>query len=240
MRGKKLWLSVCFAVFASALSVGQTTPQASQPGQANPPTTANPGNPAAPGTAAQSSTPQNNATSNNASNLSAADKKFLTEAAQAGVAEIQLGQLATQKASSDDVKKFGQRMVDEHGKLNQQLAQVASAQGVTLNQQPDPGDQMLKDNLSSLSGKAFDKAYLDIMLKDHDDDVAAFIHETQIGSNASVTALAKSSVPNLDSHLGDVRNLIKNENAPAQPASPMGQQSPASPGQPSSTPPTQQ
>ena len=87
--------------------------------------------------------------SNTTSGLSPADKRFVKEAAQGGMAEVELGQLAVQKASSDDVKKFGQRMVDDHTKANDKLKEVASSEGITLPQGLNAKDEATKDRLSS-------------------------------------------------------------------------------------------
>jgi len=105
--------------------------------------------------------------SNSSGQLSAADKTFMTKAAQGGMAEVELGQLATQKGQSDDVKKFGQRMVDDHSKANDQLKSLASEKGVTLPTSLDAKDRALKDRLSKMSGAQFDKAYMQAMVKDH-------------------------------------------------------------------------
>src|SRR5438552_16844085 len=67
------------------------------------------------------------AASKNSSGLTMADRHFIKEAADGGLAEVELGQLAVEKASSDEVKKFGQRMVDDHGKANEQLKQIATS-----------------------------------------------------------------------------------------------------------------
>jgi putative membrane protein len=67
-----------------------------------------------------------------AGTLSAADKKFVMEAAHGGMMEVELGKLATQKAMSEEVKQFGQRMVDDHGKANDELMQLASSKGITI------------------------------------------------------------------------------------------------------------
>ena len=89
--------------------------------------------------------------------LSAADQKFVNEAAQGGIAEVQLGQLATEKASSDAVKQFGQRMVNDHSQANDKLKELASSKGVTLPQEPSARDRATKERLSKLSGEQFDK-----------------------------------------------------------------------------------
>jgi putative membrane protein len=81
------------------------------------------------------------------SNLSLSDKKFVRDAAQGGMAEVELGKLATEKASSDDVKKFGQRMVDDHTKAADQLKQVASSEGIQLPQGLSAKDKMTEERL---------------------------------------------------------------------------------------------
>lgn len=144
---------------------------------------------------------------NSSSNLSAADKKFVKEAAQGGMAEVELGQLAVQKASSDDVKKFGQRMVDDHSKANDKLKEVASKEGITLPQGPDAKDQAIKDRLSKLSGEQFDKAYMRDMVKDHKKDVAAFQNESNAGKDTDVKTFASETLPTLQDHLKEAETI---------------------------------
>src|SRR5690349_17575985 len=99
---------------------------------------------------AMSSSQSNSAT--NSAKLSAPDRQFLDKAAQGGKAEVELGQLAQQKASSDDVKKFGERMVTDHSKANDQLQQLAAQKGITLPDKLNPKDQATKARLEKLSG----------------------------------------------------------------------------------------
>jgi putative membrane protein len=102
------------------------------------------------------------------------DKMFLRKAAQGGIAEVKLGQLAAQKGSSDDVKAFGQKMVDDHTKLNLEMAQVADAMGVMLPKSMNKEDQAEYDKLNALSGNDFDIEYLTFMVKDHHKDLHEF------------------------------------------------------------------
>jgi putative membrane protein len=102
------------------------------------------------------------------------DKMFLRKAAEGGIAEVKLGQLAAQKASSDDVKAFGQKMVDDHTKLNNQMAQVADSLGVMLPKSMNKEDQAEYDKLNGLSGSDFDTEYLSCMVKDHHKDLHEF------------------------------------------------------------------
>jgi putative membrane protein len=102
------------------------------------------------------------------------DKMFLRKAAEGGIAEVKLGQLAAQKASSDDVKAFAQKMVDDHTKLNDEMAQVADSMGVMLPKSMNKEDQAEYDKLNTLSGNDFDLEYLSFMVKDHHKDLHEF------------------------------------------------------------------
>ena len=139
--------------------------------------------------------------SGGSSQLSAMDKHFVRKAAQGGIAEVELGKLATQKASSDEVKKFGQRMVDDHSKANDQLKQLAQQKGVDLPTQPDAKDQAAMKRLEKLSGDQFDKAYMTDMVKDHTKDVAEFQMEANSGSDSDIKAFASKTLPTLQDHL---------------------------------------
>jgi putative membrane protein len=145
--------------------------------------------------------------SKSSSGLSASDKMFVKKAAEGGLAEVQLGQLATEKASSDDVKKFGQRMVDDHSKANDQLKQVASSKGVDLPQDLDARDKATKDHLSKLSGAAFDRAYMKDMVTDHTKDVAEFERESKAGKDPDVKNFAAQTVPTLQDHLKEAKSI---------------------------------
>lgn len=160
--------------------------------------------------------PQANPANNSSAKLNDSDKRFLQEAGEGGLVEVALGQLAVQKGTSDDVKKFGQRMVDDHGKANQQLQQIAASSGVQLPQQPEAGFENVKQMLSGLSGQAFDRFYMEIMLKDHHDDVAAFTRENLTGQNTAIKSFASSTLPVLQDHLNSVGTIMnaQNNNAP--------------------------
>ncbi len=143
----------------------------------------------------------------NVSGVSAADQRFVKEAADGGMAEVELGRLASEKASNDDVKKFGQRMVDDHSKANDQLKQLASSKGITLPSQPSAKHKATLDRLSKLSGDQFDKAYMSDMLADHKKDVAAFQRESRSGSDPDVKSFAAQTLPTLQDHLKNAQSL---------------------------------
>lgn len=106
------------------------------------------------------------------------DKMFLRQAAEGGIAEVQLGQLAAQKSSSDDVKSFGQKMVDDHTALNKEIEDLADSVGVMLPKRMNKTSQAEYDKLNGLSGDAFDTEYLTFMVKDHHQDLREFRMES--------------------------------------------------------------
>jgi len=152
------------------------------------------------------------------SQLNMADRKFVKDAAQGGMAEVELGQLAAEKASSDDVKKFGQRMVDDHSKANEDLKQLATKKGVHVPQELSVKDKATKARLSKLSGEQFDKAYMANMVRDHKKDVAEFKRETESAKDPDVKNFATSTLPTLEDHLKQAQSLApaKSERSSAQ------------------------
>ena len=133
--------------------------------------------------------------------LSSTDRKFVMMAAQGSKAEVELGQLAQQKASDPQVKQFGQRMVDDHTKALDQLKKVASEEQLNLPDQPEAKEQKEKDRLSSMSGADFDKAYMQHMVKDHKKDVSEFQKAASSASDPEVKNFAQSTLPTLQEHL---------------------------------------
>lgn len=149
------------------------------------------------------------------SSVAASDKAFMMKAAQGGLAEVQLGQLAVDKAQDADVKAFGQRMVDDHGKANDQLKSIAQQKGVTLPTDLDAKDKAAKDRLSKLSGAQFDRAYMRDMVSDHKKDVAEFKKEANAGKDNDVKNFASQTVPTLESHLQDAEKAASKTGASA-------------------------
>jgi putative membrane protein len=131
----------------------------------------------------------------------AGDQKFVREAAIGGMAEVELGKLAQQNASSADVKAFGQRMVDDHSKANDELKTIAQKKNITLPTEMDAKNKALHDRLAKLQGAQFDKAYMQAMLQDHRKDVNDFKHESMSGSDPDVKQFATKTLPTLEDHL---------------------------------------
>jgi putative membrane protein len=137
------------------------------------------------------------------------DKKFAEEAATGGLAEVQFAKLAQEKASSDAVKQFAQKMIDDHTKADDQLQQVASKGNLTLPDRLQPKQQEMLDKLSKLSGPAFDKAYAKDMVKDHEKDISEFRAESQMGSVPQIKQFAADTLPVIEQHLELAKTLDK-------------------------------
>ncbi|HEX8889580.1 MAG TPA: DUF4142 domain-containing protein [Pyrinomonadaceae bacterium] len=142
-----------------------------------------------------------------ASGLSSADRQFAMDVAMDGMTEVQLGRLATQQGASDSVKQFGQRMVDDHTKANNDLMQWASTSGVTLPTTLDAKHQAMVTKMSALSGAAFDKAYAKSMVSDHTKAVAMFQKEADKGGDSGLKTFAATTLPTLQEHLTMARAL---------------------------------
>jgi len=148
--------------------------------------------------------------------LDKADAKFLNDAAAGGLLEVTLGQMAAKQASNDEVKKFGQRMFEDHSKLNDQLHKVAQQKNVALPKALSKTHQTEADKLSKLTGVAFDKAYMQHMVDEHDKDVKEFKARAADAKDPDVKNLAATAVPTLEEHLRLARDLHSRITQPAK------------------------
>jgi putative membrane protein len=155
----------------------------------------------------QDSTTRDNTDTNSANTKSSADENFAKKAAEGGMAEVKLGQLAEQKGSSPEVKNFGRRMVQDHSKANNELKDVTSKENIPLPNEMDKSDQATYDRLSKLSGDAFDRAYARDMVKDHSKDVSEFQKEAKNGKDESIKNFAAQTLPTLQNHLDQARQM---------------------------------
>jgi putative membrane protein len=146
-------------------------------------------------------------TNGKSSELSAKDKAFMEKAAQGGLEEVEIGQMVASKAQSNDVKQFAQRMVDDHTKANDQLKSIAQQKGVTLPATMDAKGQAMKSRLEKLSGEQLDKAYMKSMVQDHTKDVQEFRTASQSLKDPDVKSFASSTLPTLESHLKQAKQV---------------------------------
>jgi putative membrane protein len=148
-----------------------------------------------------------------ASAAQSADAAFVKAAALGGMAEVDLGQLAASKASDDKVKAFGQRMVSDHGKANDELKSLASSKTIAVPGALDAKHKATHERLAKLSGDAFDRAYVHDMLMDHRKDVAEFTRESKGAKDPDVRQWAMKTLPTLQEHLKMIEELSKETNS---------------------------
>jgi len=138
------------------------------------------------------------------------DIEFVLDAAKGGIAEVEMGKLAVDHARNEEVKKFAQRMVDDHSKANDQLKSIAEAKGIKLPEgDTDATHKATMRRLEKLNGAAFDRAYMQMMVGDHVKDVKEIKKESNAGRDAQVKSLASSTLPTLEEHLQQARMARK-------------------------------
>lgn len=135
-----------------------------------------------------------------ATGLTNQDKQFATMVAQTDLAEIQVGNLALQKSTSDDVKKIAQKLVDDHTKTSTELKQIASSKNMTLPTEPDAKHQALATKLQNDSPDKFDQDFIKANSADHHKVVGAFQKESEKGQDPEIKAFATKFLPSIQEH----------------------------------------
>jgi putative membrane protein len=144
---------------------------------------------------AQGGTNKSKSTNAPAGHLSAADKAFMKDAAKGGMMEVAMGRVAEQHATDSEVKNFGARMVKDHGKANEELKTLAREQNVQLPAEKEPGKWKS------------DKDYMGQMVKDHENDLAAFEKEAKEGSDPNVKNFASKTSEVVRKHLDMAKKI---------------------------------
>jgi len=135
------------------------------------------------------------------------DARAMRDLAEANMAEVETGKVAAQKAQSDEVKKFAQHMVDDHGKMLQELQQLAQSKGVDLPKSPNKKHQAAMKKLESASGEQFDKTYMSEMVKDHQDTVKKVEKIAKSSKDPEVKGAAQKALPDIKEHLQMAQSL---------------------------------
>lgn len=139
--------------------------------------------------------------------LSTSDATFMTEAARGSMAEVEMGRLAQRNGRSAAVKRFGQHMVEVHGRSNQEMAALAQRKEVSPPGSIGAEQQRIYDDLAKLRGNAFDRAYARAMVQDHQEDLRQYQDEAANGTDPDVKAFAARQVPTLQEHLRMAQRL---------------------------------
>jgi len=197
----KILLCSASTLLASVIGVAQSQPGGAgqqQPNMPNQPTSPAMGTPGM--------------DSSLANQQAMADQAFVRKALEGGAAEVQLGQLAQQKSQSDDVKQFGQKMVEDHTQLGDQMKPVAQQLGVKEPKGLSKKDKELVAKLERLSGQQFDEAYIQAMVKDHKQDLKEFKDEAQAAQNPNVKQVAQQGAGVISQHLQMIQQIAQNHN----------------------------
>jgi putative membrane protein len=129
------------------------------------------------------------------------DASFYKHAAEGGIAEVEAGRLAQDKAKSQAVKDFGAMMAKDHSAANEKLQAVAAAKGLTLPTSSSVGQMANKAKLDVLSGESFDKSYVKGQITAHRETIALFHKEVSTGQDPDAKAFATATLPTVRSHL---------------------------------------
>lgn len=132
---------------------------------------------------------------------------FWNEAAQSGMAEVMLGNLALQKSSNEEVKQMAQKIVDDHTAANNELKDLAASKSATLTTEVNAKQKATYAKLIALSGEEFDKEFIKVMVKDHEKAVSLFQKQVDKGADADVKAFAAKTLPTLQGHLESAKAM---------------------------------
>jgi putative membrane protein len=135
------------------------------------------------------------------------DIAFYRSAAEGGIAEVDMGNLAQQQARNLSVKEFGAMMVKDHSAANEKLKALAESKNITLPATSSVDEVAAKAKLKALSGSSFDKSYIKGMIKDHEEDIAEFKKEAATGQDPEAKAFAKATLPTLEAHLKKIQSI---------------------------------
>jgi putative membrane protein len=144
------------------------------------------------------------------------DKRFVKDAVMSATMEIEIGKLATEKASSDPIKQFAQATVDDQTKLTEELRKIANNEKIDIPDSIDAKHQSRVDKLSKLSGTEFDRGVVKELTKDQQHDVREFQSEAQDGADPAVKEFAARALPTLQQRMETAKNLSKDVNNSAR------------------------
>jgi putative membrane protein len=146
---------------------------------------------------------------NAATTVSAADTDFILAAAQGGLTEVKLGELAARNGTRDEVKEFGKMMVKDHTVINDDLRALATQKGVSLTDTLDAKHQEKLDKMAALTGAGFDDAYIAAMIKGHKAVAREFKAEAATTQDSDIKSFLDKSLPVVEAHLKHITAMKK-------------------------------
>lgn len=141
--------------------------------------------------------------------VSKQDRHFVAEAVPAGLAQVELGRLATERANSEEVRAFARRMIDDHSETNERLRAFAQHYAIDAPKRLDDAQAQTKDALRQLDGPAFDRAYMKAQVTHHETTLTVYQRQAELGKAAALQALAQTTAPVLEEHLEEARAIAR-------------------------------
>jgi len=160
-------------------------------------------------TSTNTSTDATTSTSNTGVVTDEKSKEFLTKAANSGLTEILLAKLAQQKATIDAVKSFAAILERDHTAANDQVKSLATQRNVSLPANPSDDKQRMYDDMQKRTGKNFDKEYISMMVKSHNDGISLFEDTRANASDVDIKNFADKILPTLRTHLDSAKAIQK-------------------------------
>ena len=137
------------------------------------------------------------------------DRDFVKKASAAGLAEVNLSNLAVRLSGNAKVRAFAERMIVDHGKANEELLMLANRKQFTAAEKMDSKHTELRDKLAKMTGAAFDHAFMEGMVKDHEEAVKLFETQSKDGQDAALKSWAGNKLPALKKHLKMAQDIAK-------------------------------
>jgi putative membrane protein len=137
------------------------------------------------------------------------DESFFKNAAEGGLAEVNVGKLAEDKGTTLAIKDFGGMMVKDHSTADQKLWSLAASKNIDLPKTPGVEQQAARDRLKLLPGDAFDKAYIKNQIDAHRDIIALFKKEIASGHDPQARQFASATLPNVQQHLDQIMKIAR-------------------------------
>ncbi len=208
--GKRAMAFAAAALLMSAMALAQQQQPGQQPGQQpSQQPGAQPGQPTMPG---EPGYPEAGVPGTEQMSQSFADQAFIHEALTNSTVEARMSLIAEQKSPSSDVQQYGQHMVLIHNQLNNQMKPLAAQFDVSENPKPTKKQAREIDKLKTLSGPAFDQAYLRAMAKEQKQDVKEFKSEATSAQTPALQEAARMDAPVLSQHLKALEEIAMNHN----------------------------
>ena len=160
-------------------------------------------------TSSNTATDANTNTSNTGVVTDEKSKEFLTKAANSGMAEVQLAKMAQQKATIDAVKSFAAMLERDHTAVGDQVKSFATQRNVALPSAPSDDKQKMVNDMEKMSGKAFDKEFISMMVKGHNDGITLFEDTKANASDVDIKNFADKTLPTLRMHLDSAKAIQK-------------------------------